>query len=203
MVGFAVIEIGGLDDVKDALGSGDDDDFVAEIAERLRAAMPRHAAIGRLRSGRFGLVIAARGARGGRHRQGGARGVLARLLAQPGRRDQRQCGPGDLRRDDGTTRGVLRHRADLALRAARRRGARRGGLPSRPTWKRSSRSDSFIKRELARAMDARALDVHYQPIVKADGGAIVGVEALAALAPCRSAATSRRPSSCGWRRRLG
>src|SRR5262245_2943786 len=59
VVGFAVIEVGGFDDWKETLGSGDDDDFFAEIAERLRAAMPRHAAIGRLRDGRFGLVIAA------------------------------------------------------------------------------------------------------------------------------------------------
>ena len=49
VVGFAIIEIGGFDQLKETLGSGDDDDFLAEIAERLRAAMPRHAAIGRLR----------------------------------------------------------------------------------------------------------------------------------------------------------
>src|SRR5262249_37823340 len=49
VVGFAVIEIGGLDELKETLGSGDDDDFFAEIAERLRAAMPRHTAIGQLR----------------------------------------------------------------------------------------------------------------------------------------------------------
>jgi EAL domain-containing protein (putative c-di-GMP-specific phosphodiesterase class I) len=36
----------------------------------------------------------------------------------------------------------------------------------------------FIRREIARALAARAFDVHYQPIVKSDGGATVGVEAL-------------------------
>ena len=36
----------------------------------------------------------------------------------------------------------------------------------------------FIKRELSRALAARSFELHYQPIVKADGGAIVGVEAL-------------------------
>jgi EAL domain-containing protein (putative c-di-GMP-specific phosphodiesterase class I) len=36
----------------------------------------------------------------------------------------------------------------------------------------------FIKRELGRALAARDFDVHYQPIVAAEGNAIVGMEAL-------------------------
>ncbi len=36
----------------------------------------------------------------------------------------------------------------------------------------------FIKRELGRALAARNFDVHYQPIFRADGSTIVGVEAL-------------------------
>jgi EAL domain-containing protein (putative c-di-GMP-specific phosphodiesterase class I) len=36
----------------------------------------------------------------------------------------------------------------------------------------------FIKRELGRALAARDFDVHYQPIVTAEGSAIVGLEAL-------------------------
>ena len=36
----------------------------------------------------------------------------------------------------------------------------------------------FISARSSRALAARSFDVHYQPIVKADGGAIAGVEAL-------------------------
>jgi EAL domain-containing protein (putative c-di-GMP-specific phosphodiesterase class I) len=37
---------------------------------------------------------------------------------------------------------------------------------------------NFIRQDLARALAARELDLHYQPIVNAEGGAILGVEAL-------------------------
>ena len=36
----------------------------------------------------------------------------------------------------------------------------------------------FLERELKRALAEKALDVHYQPIVSADGARIVGAEAL-------------------------
>ncbi len=37
----------------------------------------------------------------------------------------------------------------------------------------------FIERELKRALADNAIDVHYQPIISADGNRIVGAEALA------------------------
>jgi EAL domain-containing protein (putative c-di-GMP-specific phosphodiesterase class I) len=68
-------------------------------------------------------------------------------------------------------------RADLALRVARRRG--RGFVVAfAPEMETDFDDRRFIRRELSRALATRAFEVHYQPIVKADGGAIVGLEAL-------------------------
>ena len=73
-------------------------------------------------------------------------------------------------------------RADLALRGAKRRGR---GLIMQFSVDMEGDFDErrFIKRELSRALATRSFEVHYQPIVRADGGAIVGVEVAAALEP--------------------
>jgi predicted signal transduction protein with EAL and GGDEF domain len=78
---------------------------------------------------------------------------------------------------DGLTRDQISGRANLALRAAKLRGS---GLvvPFAAEMEADFEERRFIKRELGRALAARDFDVHYQPIFKADGNAIVGVEAL-------------------------
>jgi predicted signal transduction protein with EAL and GGDEF domain len=78
---------------------------------------------------------------------------------------------------DGTTADELLRRADLALRAARRRG---GGtaVAFALGMEIEFEEQRFIKRELGRALAARDFDVHYQPIVSAKQGTIVGFEAL-------------------------
>src|SRR5207249_638097 len=74
-------------------------------------------------------------------------------------------------------RDELMRRADLALRTAKRTD--RGGLVSfQPSMDADFNDRRFIERELKRALLDQALDVHYQPIVTADGARIVGAEAL-------------------------
>ncbi len=78
---------------------------------------------------------------------------------------------------DGTTGEELVRRAGLALRAAKRegRGTARRFAPPIETEQAERR---FLLRELETAVARQAFDVHYQPIVAAAGGAIIGVEAL-------------------------
>jgi EAL domain-containing protein (putative c-di-GMP-specific phosphodiesterase class I) len=65
----------------------------------------------------------------------------------------------------------------LALRIAKRRGR---GIVQQFTPDMEGEFDErrFIKRELSRALATRSFELHYQPIVRADGGAVTGVEAL-------------------------
>jgi len=75
------------------------------------------------------------------------------------------------------TRGELARRAELALRAAARKGP--GSIVAfDPSIDADSTDQKFIRRELPRALSANELELHYQPIVTAKGTRIVGVEAL-------------------------
>jgi EAL domain-containing protein (putative c-di-GMP-specific phosphodiesterase class I) len=76
---------------------------------------------------------------------------------------------------DGDIGGDLMRRAKLALRTGRGRGQ---VLRFSADMETGFDEAQFVKRELARALAARAFDLHYQPIVNADDGSIVGVEAL-------------------------
>jgi predicted signal transduction protein with EAL and GGDEF domain len=78
---------------------------------------------------------------------------------------------------DGTSRDELTRRADLALRTAKRR-ERGTTVVFAAEMEGDLQERRFIKREVANALAAHAFEVYYQPIVKADGGAIAGVEAL-------------------------
>ena len=79
---------------------------------------------------------------------------------------------------DGTTGDELSRHAALALRAAKRGG--RGSLRRFvPQIHQEHSERRFYLRELEDAVERKAFDVHYQPVVAADGGGIVGVEALA------------------------
>jgi EAL domain-containing protein (putative c-di-GMP-specific phosphodiesterase class I) len=74
-------------------------------------------------------------------------------------------------------RDELMQRAELALRAAEKKGA--GAVVAFDRALEVSANEiQFIRRELPRALAAQALDVHYQPIIAAESGRIIGVEAL-------------------------
>ncbi|MPZ37674.1 MAG: EAL domain-containing protein [Rhizobiales bacterium] len=177
LVVVALVDLGGFDEMKDAIGDVGEDEVLTEIAKRLRSDVPAGALVARLRGDTFGLVM----------RTGNADEALAAVQVT---RDaisraiwidqvvQVSANAGlAMAPRDGTNREDLMRRADLALRAAKRRG--RGlVMPFADGMEGDFDERRFIKRELSRAIAARSFVIHYQPIVRADSGAIVGVESL-------------------------
>jgi diguanylate cyclase (GGDEF)-like protein len=175
---FAALDLDGFDEINDALGHAGGDEVLAEIGRRLREALsPASTMVARLGSDEFALMITGRNAESAMFVADTVRAALARpiLLSQTVHVSV-STGIAVAPRD-GTTRDELTRRADLALRAAKRRG---GGTVVRfaPEMEAEFQERCFIKREVVDALAAQAFELHYQPIVKSDGGAIVGVEAL-------------------------
>jgi diguanylate cyclase (GGDEF)-like protein len=179
IVAFAALDLDSFDEVNDLLGYAGGDEALVEIGRRLREALPAGCVIGRLGSDEFACVISGAAAdetaalrTADALRQAIARPMWMKQLVQVSVSIGIALAPRD-----GLTRDELTRRADLALRAAKRRG-RSALLSYAPDMEEEFHERRFLNRELARALASRSFDVHYQPIVRAEGAAIIGVEAL-------------------------
>ena len=177
VVGVALIDLGGFDEMKEAIGDAAEDEVLTEIANRLRRDVPKGALVARLRGDKFGLVMRAADedealAVVQAMRDAVSRAIWVDQVLQVSANAGLAIAPRD-----GDVREDLVRRADLALRGAQRRGR---GLVMQFSIEMEGDFDErrFIKRELSRALATRSFELHYQPIVRADGGAIVGVESL-------------------------
>jgi diguanylate cyclase (GGDEF)-like protein len=175
---FAILDLDGFRDAKDAVGEAGGDEVLFEVANRLRHAMAPDVVVGRLRSNhKFALMMAATDPQSALATAEAARLAISRPIwigqaLQVAASVGLAVAPGD-----GMAGEELVRRADLALRSARRRG---GGMVVgfAAGMETEFEEQRFIKRELGRALAARDFDIHYQPIVSAEGNAIVGLEAL-------------------------
>jgi EAL domain-containing protein (putative c-di-GMP-specific phosphodiesterase class I) len=79
--------------------------------------------------------------------------------------------------DHGADAEEIVRRAGLALRAAKRNG-RGNARRFEPQIETDHAERRFLLQELQSAIAMQAFDIKYQPIVAADGGVMVGVEAL-------------------------
>ncbi len=159
------------------LGHAGGDEVLTEIGQRLAQAAPQQTIVGRLGSDEFAVVLRAVDPDAVLQMAHSLRQIVARpIWANQAIHVAASIGFAVAPRD-GTTREELTRRADLALRAAKRRG--RGSVTVfMPEMEAELQERRFIKREIARSLAARAFELHYQPIVQADNGAIAGVEAL-------------------------
>jgi diguanylate cyclase (GGDEF)-like protein len=179
---FATLDLDGFDEVNDALGYAGGDEVLAELGNRLRDALAPSAVIARLGSDEFVLMITGRNADSAPFILDTVRQALGQPIflsqAVQNQAIQIKVSAGlAMAPRDGVTRDELTRRADLALRAAKRRH-RGTTVVFAAEMEAELQERRFIKREVASALAAHAFDVYYQPIVRADGGAIAGVEAL-------------------------
>jgi diguanylate cyclase (GGDEF)-like protein len=177
IVSFALIELDGVADVGAQLGALGADEFIGAVAERLVEAVPEKTVCGRIGPDEFALALAADPATDVEAVVRGAIEAIARpQWMERVVRVSAHAGLAQAPRH-ATTRGELTRRAELALRAAVKKGP--GTIVVFENSLDAITNDQrFIRRELPRALSANELELHYQPIVAAKGAHIVGVEAL-------------------------
>jgi diguanylate cyclase (GGDEF)-like protein len=174
---FALIELVGMDDVAAHQGVLGGDELISAVARRLKEVLPTQVSCGRIASDEFGLTLTA-------SQHINAESIIRQAIdaiARPYWIDSvvRLSAHAGFAQAPAhaATRGELTRRADLALRAAAKRGP--GAIVAFDlSIDTISTDQKFIRRELPRAVSANELDLHYQPIVSSQGGRMVGVEAL-------------------------
>ena len=177
IVAFALIDLDGFREVNDTLGRAGGDAVLMNIAEHLQAGLPAGALFGRFEEDEFAVIMSSDDRRAAAVLAESLRASLLRPIFMD-RMWQITAGIGIAQApEDGTTGEELARRAGLALRAAKRegRGTARRFEPQIETEYAERR---FLLHELQSAIALQTFDVHYQPMVAAEGGGIVGVEAL-------------------------
>jgi diguanylate cyclase (GGDEF)-like protein len=176
-VALALIDLDGLREVNETAGRKGGDAVLLAVAKRLAAALPPGATLGRFEDDAFAVI------QGGDDAQTAAKlgEAMHAAFAEPvavGQGWQISAGIGLAQAPQHGTRGDdLLRRAAMALRAAKRDG--RGSVRRfEPSIEIASSDRRFLLRELKTAIAQQSLEMHYQPIVAADGSRIVGVEAL-------------------------
>jgi diguanylate cyclase (GGDEF)-like protein len=176
-VSFALLELDGMADIHAQLGVLGADEFIVAVAGHLREALPAHAVCGRVGGDVFAVMLTSAA---DTDINAIIRGVVE-AIARPQWIDRvvrvnAHAGLAQTPRH-ATTRGELVRRAELALRAAGKKGPS-AVVTFEQALAAVNGDHQFIQRELPRALSANELDLHYQPIVAAQGARIVGVEAL-------------------------
>jgi diguanylate cyclase (GGDEF)-like protein len=177
IVVFALIDLDNFREVNDTLGRSGGDAVLTNIVDHLRDGLPPGAKLGRFEENELAVVTASDESRIATD----LADRLSTALQRPVFIDriwQITAGIGIAQApDDGLSAEDLARRAGLALRAAKREG--RGAVRRfEPRIETEYAERRFLLHELQTAIPLQMFDVHYQPIVAAAGGGMIGVEAL-------------------------
>ncbi len=176
-VALALIDVDGFREINDTVGRKGGDAVLVAIAKRLAATLPESVLLGRFDDDGFAVIAAGNDADAAVKLGERLHAAFAAPI-RVGQSWQITVGIGLAQApQDGASADELVRRATLALRAATRDG--RGGMRRfAPQIETENAARRFLLDELKTAIAQQNFDVHYQPIVAADGSGIVGVEAL-------------------------
>jgi diguanylate cyclase (GGDEF)-like protein len=174
-VTYALLALDDMAAIVDSYGQGAADEIIATVASNLKEALPVGADCGRVAAQEFAMLWSGGGEPAGILRdaiEAAAKPHWIDSVVHIGAYAGFAQAPRDAEHYD-----QLARRAELALRAAAKKGA--GMVVAfNPAIDTLASEQQFIRRELPRALKAQALELHYQPIVSADSGRIAGLEAL-------------------------
>jgi diguanylate cyclase (GGDEF)-like protein len=177
-VTLCYLDLGGYRELADTFGRPWATELFREAADRLRELAWPNAALGRLGRHRFLLVLRAKEREAGMLMAQDVAKLMARPMMVQGQPVQLKGNIGiTYAPRDGLTSDELFRHGTLAMRVARR--ARDGKIVAFESAMEADLNERrFLEHELKRALDEDALELHYQPIVTAEGSRIIGVEAL-------------------------
>ncbi|WP_237476678.1 putative bifunctional diguanylate cyclase/phosphodiesterase [Lichenibacterium dinghuense] len=174
-----LLDVDGFKFVNDTLGHGVGDSLLVAIGERLRSVMQEGAVVARLGGDEFAVLIPD----APRYAVDVIAARICAVMAKPFAVDRHTVRSGAcvgiaFGPEDGGDADEVLAAADLALYAAK--GGQRGRfLRFRGAMRDELTERRALEADLAAALDAGGLDLHFQPTVDLATGAIAGFEALA------------------------
>lgn len=162
----------------DAFGRNWHNELVRVVAAKLAEPDWPGTRLGRLGRHRFTMIVRSKDREAGVNFAQEAQQIVTSPLSVLGQIVQIRANAGLAQApQDGVTSDDLLRYATLAMREARRTRSSKV-VVFQATMESDLHERRFMERELKRAIDDDALELHYQPIVSAEGARIVGVEAL-------------------------
>ncbi len=179
-----LLDLDGFKDVNDTYGHPVGDEILAEMARRLRLAVPEQSVVARLGGDEFAILFGLESAASASRHAADVLAAIQRPITVDDQRLFLSASIGLLvvdRAAEPTVADALRD-ADLALYAAKQSGKNRI-MTFRPQMREDRLDRTRISTGLRRALARGELALAYQPIVALPGERVVAVEALARWQP--------------------
>ncbi|KAI5913091.1 EAL domain-containing protein [Azoarcus sp. PA01] len=178
-VGLLFLDLDGFKWINDSLGHDVGDELLVDVARRLNTCVRDEDTVARLGGDEFTVVVHDLADRAD---LGAIADKLVAVLREPfalcGARHHISGSVGiTVFPDDGDDVQTLLRNADIAMYKAKQAGKNRA-QPYAPHMQADALARVLLEADLRIAVEQRAFELHYQPIVDCASGALVGAEAL-------------------------